>query len=253
MNAVPSWLIVGMRPGQTAATTRSGVNLTLNRIGLEQTRSIGVGKTHVGQSQAFSYRTSHSGRRANLHAFRRRRRDRPDASGDHGRAARDPHADGGLRPPPHPLRPGIRKSRARPPRLTRCWKPIAPRSSSARSSRSNSTSFTTRSTAPSAKSQPCTARALTASEMAKVNGELGAVVGGTEHATQQILEPSRRSTRPPPRWPRTSRPTSRSCSARTLQERVVAIFEACNFQDLTGQRISKVMNTMKFIESTSSR
>jgi len=29
---------------------------------------------------------------------------------------------------------------------------------------------------------------------------------------------------------------------------VVSIFEACNFQDLTGQRINKVMNTMKLIE-----
>jgi chemotaxis protein CheZ len=34
-----------------------------------------------------------------------------------------------------------------------------------------------------------------------------------------------------------------------IQERVVSIFEACNFQDLTGQRISKVMATMKFIEN----
>jgi chemotaxis protein CheZ len=33
-----------------------------------------------------------------------------------------------------------------------------------------------------------------------------------------------------------------------ISERVISIFEACNFQDLTGQRISKVMNTMKFIE-----
>ena len=33
-----------------------------------------------------------------------------------------------------------------------------------------------------------------------------------------------------------------------IQERVISIFEACNFQDLTGQRISKVMSTMKFIE-----
>ena len=33
-----------------------------------------------------------------------------------------------------------------------------------------------------------------------------------------------------------------------IQERVGAIFEACNFQDLTGQRISKVRTTMKFIE-----
>ena len=33
-----------------------------------------------------------------------------------------------------------------------------------------------------------------------------------------------------------------------IQERVITIFEACNFQDLTGQRIQKVMSTMKFIE-----
>ena len=29
--------------------------------------------------------------------------------------------------------------------------------------------------------------------------------------------------------------------AHDIQDRVVQIFEACNFQDLTGQRISKVM------------
>jgi chemotaxis protein CheZ len=36
--------------------------------------------------------------------------------------------------------------------------------------------------------------------------------------------------------------------ASDIQEQVVTIFEACNFQDLTGQRITKVVNTMKFIE-----
>jgi len=46
---------------------------------------------------------------------------------------------------------------------------------------------------------------------------------------------------------KTSRPTAKLLSEE-IQERVVAIFEACNFQDLTGQRISKVMTTMKFIE-----
>jgi len=30
---------------------------------------------------------------------------------------------------------------------------------------------------------------------------------------------------------------------------VVKIFEACNFQDLTGQRITKVVSTLKFIET----
>jgi chemotaxis protein CheZ len=68
-------------------------------------------------------------------------------------------------------------------------------------------------------------KSFSGEEMARVNGELGAVVGGTEEATQQILE------------------------AAEIQEKVVSIFEACNFQDLTGQRIKKVMTTMKFIEN----
>ena len=34
-----------------------------------------------------------------------------------------------------------------------------------------------------------------------------------------------------------------------MQERVIKIFEACNFQDLTGQRITKVVGTLKFIET----
>src|SRR5258707_15290454 len=33
------------------------------------------------------------------------------------------------------------------------------------------------------------------------------------------------------------------------QERVIKIFEACNFQDLTGQRITRVVGTLKFIET----
>ncbi len=33
-----------------------------------------------------------------------------------------------------------------------------------------------------------------------------------------------------------------------VTERVNAIFEACSFQDITGQRISKVVNSLKFVE-----
>ncbi|MEH0071532.1 protein phosphatase CheZ [Pannonibacter sp. Pt2-lr] len=36
--------------------------------------------------------------------------------------------------------------------------------------------------------------------------------------------------------------------AQDIQEKVIQIFEACNFQDLTGQRITKVINTLRFIE-----
>ena len=36
--------------------------------------------------------------------------------------------------------------------------------------------------------------------------------------------------------------------AQRISDRVITIFEACNFQDITGQRISKVVGSMKFIE-----
>src|SRR5579864_706335 len=86
-------------------------------------------------------------------------------------------------------------------------------------------------------------------EMAKVNGELGAVVGGTEEATQQILEAAEAIDEAASSIAKTKSAELQARFSQDIQERVVSIFEACNFQDLTGQRISKVMTTMRFIES----
>ena len=86
-------------------------------------------------------------------------------------------------------------------------------------------------------------------EMAKVNGELGAVVGGTEQATQQILEAAEAIDQAASALGKVNSPDQQKIQPRKYSERVVSIFEACNFQDLTGQRISKVMTTMKFIEN----
>jgi chemotaxis protein CheZ len=85
-------------------------------------------------------------------------------------------------------------------------------------------------------------------EMAKVNGELGAVVGGTEQATQQILEAAESIDNAASALSKNTSLDQQKILSEEIQERVVSIFEACNFQDLTGQRISKVMTTMKFIE-----
>lgn len=85
-------------------------------------------------------------------------------------------------------------------------------------------------------------------EMAKVNGELGAVVGGTEQATQQILEAAESIDQAASAMSKVQSADQQKRLADDIQERVISIFEACNFQDLTGQRISKVMGTMKFIE-----
>ncbi|MEW6767294.1 MAG: protein phosphatase CheZ [Pseudomonadota bacterium] len=85
-------------------------------------------------------------------------------------------------------------------------------------------------------------------EMAKVTGELGAVVGGTEEATQQILEAAEAIDQAATALGKVTSADQQAQLREEIQERVVGIFEACNFQDLTGQRIGKVMQTMKFIE-----
>jgi chemotaxis protein CheZ len=73
-------------------------------------------------------------------------------------------------------------------------------------------------------------------EMAKVNGELGAVVGGTEQATQQILEAVEAIDQ------------AATALSKNISPDQQKLLSEDNFQDLTGQRISKVMTTMKFIE-----
>jgi chemotaxis protein CheZ len=92
-------------------------------------------------------------------------------------------------------------------------------------------------------------KSFSGDEMAKVTGELGAVVGGTEEATQQILEAAESIDNAAAALSKVNTPDQQKLLSEEIQERVVSIFEACNFQDLTGQRISKVMATMKFIEN----
>ena len=103
-------------------------------------------------------------------------------------------------------------------------------------------------TAPLDIAKSISPRLADAAIVAKVNGELGAVVGGTEQATQQILEATEAIDNAASALAKNISPDQQKLLSEGIQERVVAIFEACNFQDLTGQRISKVMNTMKFIE-----
>jgi len=92
-------------------------------------------------------------------------------------------------------------------------------------------------------------KSFSGEEMARVNGELGAVVGGTEEATQQILEAAESIDQSASALMKVNSPDQQKLLSEEIQERVVSIFEACNFQDLTGQRIKKVMTTMKFIEN----
>ena len=88
---------------------------------------------------------------------------------------------------------------------------------------------------------------LHSAEMNRVTDELDAIVSGTEQATDSILAAaeviddnanklSQVLTGEEDQW------------THEIQEGVIQVFEACNFQDLTGQRISKVVNVLRFVE-----
>ncbi|MGB0697116.1 MAG: protein phosphatase CheZ [Rhodospirillaceae bacterium] len=81
-----------------------------------------------------------------------------------------------------------------------------------------------------------------------VASELDAVVAATEDATDSILGAVEKigglteqiQAHEPDGFVRQL--------ADEIQENTLAIFESCNFQDLTGQRITKVVNTLKYVE-----
>jgi chemotaxis protein CheZ len=86
-------------------------------------------------------------------------------------------------------------------------------------------------------------------EMTRVTHELDAIVGGTGSATEQILSAAEFIDQTANTLSAAVKSEQDKALAHDIQEQVVHIFEACNFQDLTGQRITKVVATLKFIET----
>jgi chemotaxis protein CheZ len=86
-------------------------------------------------------------------------------------------------------------------------------------------------------------------EMARVTNELDAIVGGTESATEGILTHAEEIDQMASTLAARLKNDQNQALVADMQDRVIRIFEACNFQDLTGQRITKVVSTLKFIET----
>jgi chemotaxis protein CheZ len=78
--------------------------------------------------------------------------------------------------------------------------------------------------------------------------ELDAVVQATESATESILAASERIDELVVRLRNQAADAEERAGIDEIGEQVTRIFESCNFQDITGQRITKVVNAMKFIE-----
>jgi chemotaxis protein CheZ len=81
----------------------------------------------------------------------------------------------------------------------------------------------------------------------RVTNELDAVVLGTEGATETILAAAEAIDERAGNLAAKLKGDDQGL-ANDIQEHTIQIFEACNFQDLTGQRITKVVGTLRFVE-----
>ncbi|KMO29199.1 chemotaxis protein [Methylobacterium aquaticum] len=78
-------------------------------------------------------------------------------------------------------------------------------------------------------------------------GELDAVVEATERATTTILA-AVEDIETHASVLRSTGGLKDHSDVEAILERTVVLYEACNFQDLTGQRISKIVSVLKFVE-----
>jgi chemotaxis protein CheZ len=82
---------------------------------------------------------------------------------------------------------------------------------------------------------------ITESHIPSATDELDAIVAHTAAATDIILECCEKLD--------VLGPTLTGDAARVVQDVTSKVYEACSFQDITGQRITKIVTTLKSIES----
>jgi chemotaxis protein CheZ len=84
--------------------------------------------------------------------------------------------------------------------------------------------------------------------IARAGCELAAIVGGTERATQSILQAAEKIDRAAAMLLQSVCGDHDQKLVKAIQGGVVQVFEACSFQDLTGQRVDRVLKTLAFVE-----
>jgi chemotaxis protein CheZ len=89
---------------------------------------------------------------------------------------------------------------------------------------------------------------LDGGQMARVTQELAAVKEGTTDATDRILKAAETIEQTSSTLVAALKGGHEQGLAQDIQDQVTQIFEACNFHDLTSQRISKVVGTLKQVE-----
>jgi chemotaxis protein CheZ len=89
--------------------------------------------------------------------------------------------------------------------------------------------------------------------MTRITHELEEVVHSTERATQKVLAAAEEIDQVASNLVAALSGKFEQGLAKDIQDLVIRIFEACNFQDLAGQRIAKVLATLNFVEDHVSR
>ena len=89
---------------------------------------------------------------------------------------------------------------------------------------------------------------LDGGQMARITQELAAVKVGTTEATDRILKAAEAIEQNSTALAAALKGAHEQGMAQDIQDQVTQIFEACNFHDLTSQRISKVVTTLRLVE-----
>jgi chemotaxis protein CheZ len=92
------------------------------------------------------------------------------------------------------------------------------------------------------------ASAFAAEHTGRAVRELQAIVVATERATQAVLQAAEEIDQTVVALSGSLKSEYAKGLAQDVQERVVAIFEACNFQDLAGQRVGNVLAALKAVD-----
>jgi chemotaxis protein CheZ len=90
--------------------------------------------------------------------------------------------------------------------------------------------------------------AASGAPMTRAAHELEEVVGSTERATQRVLAAAEQIDQLANNLAAALQGKYEQGLAKDIQDLVVKIFEACNFQDLAGQRVAKVLAALNFVE-----
>ena len=105
--------------------------------------------------------------------------------------------------------------------------------------------------AASAGSEGRVTTALQAAQLTRIVQELEAVATDTAQATQKILAAAEEIDQLAKNLAAALKGKLEQGAAQDISDLIVSIFEACNYQDLSGQRIAKAMTTLNFLEHPS--